>query len=101
VMEGAAHARTYLKMDTQGFDLEVVRGAERVLPSVLGLQSEISVVPIYQQMPDYLTALATFKDLGFVLTGIYPVVRDKSTLAVTEFDCIMRRANDRGVDEHA
>ena len=43
--------RVFLKMDTQGFDLEVVRGAEGCLGQCLGLQSELSVEPLYNGMP--------------------------------------------------
>ena len=35
--------RLYLKMDTQGWDLEVLRGASGVLSSTVALQSEVSV----------------------------------------------------------
>jgi hypothetical protein len=42
-------------------------------------------------MPDYLESLATYTKAGFVMTGLYPVSRDKQTLALIELDCVMRR----------
>jgi FkbM family methyltransferase len=53
--------RVFLKCDTQGFDLEVVRGAEGALSAVYGLQSEIAVQSLYRGMPRYLEALSFAK----------------------------------------
>jgi hypothetical protein len=81
----------FLKMDTQGFDLQVFAGAKRSLPKVLALQSEISIQPIYEGVPEYLEALEVYTKAGFVISGLYPVSRDKDTLALIELDCVMRR----------
>jgi len=83
----------FLKMDTQGYDLEVLKGAASVVPQIIGLQSEISMLPIYQGMPDYLESLTVFRKHGFEVTGLYPVSRDMDTLLVVEMDCVMRRVN--------
>lgn len=91
VTEGLKTPRVFLKMDTQGFDLQVFAGAKRSLPQVRGLQTEISIQAIYEDMPDYLESLATYTKAGFVMTGLYPVSRDKDTLALIELDCVMRR----------
>jgi FkbM family methyltransferase len=82
--------RVYLKMDTQGYDLQVLEGASECLPLILGLQSEIALKPIYDRMPDYLTSLAKLNDLGFSVTSLIPVTRDEK-LRVVEFDCLMIR----------
>jgi FkbM family methyltransferase len=93
VMPFIADPRIFLKLDTQGYDLEVVAGARRVLERVVGLQSELSVISIYDGMPDYLTALKHFHELGFEVTGLYPVTRDRESLVVIELDCVMRRTS--------
>ena len=56
------------------------------------MQSEISLKAIHEGMPDYLTALAEFRNLGFEITGFYPISRDKKTLAVIEYDCVLIRS---------
>ena len=86
----------FLKMDTQGFDLEVIKGGQGILDQITGLQSELSVFPIYDQMPDYITAFSLFKECGFEVSGIYPVSRDRETLTVVEFDCVMLRPQKAG-----
>jgi FkbM family methyltransferase len=88
---GITHtSRLFLKMDTQGFDLEVFHGAENLYSKIFGLQSEISVIPVYENMPDYLTVLATYRAKGFEPTGLFPVTRDKKRLVVIEYDCFLR-----------
>lgn len=78
----------FLKMDTQGYDLEVVRGASGVLNRIAALQSEISIIPIYSGMPDYVASLKSLTDIGFDVTGMFPVSTD-DLLRVIEFDCVM------------
>lgn len=81
----------YLKMDTQGFDLEVLKGAQESIEKIDAFQSEISLIPLYDGMPDYLEALATFRELGFSMTGLYTVTRDHSNQFLVELECVMRR----------
>src|SRR5262249_10260519 len=78
----------YLKLDTQGYDLEVAKGAGASLPGIRGLQTEASVVPIYEGMPDYSSAIRTFESHGFVLSGIFPN-NPSHFPRLIEFDCYM------------
>jgi FkbM family methyltransferase len=80
----------YLKLDTQGFDLEVVRGARATLPGVRALQTEASVRPIYESMPGYTQTIATMNAEGFQLSAMFPVSHDDA-LRLVEFDCVMVR----------
>lgn len=84
-------ARLFLKMDTQGFDLRVFAGAEGVLPRIVGLQSELSVLPLYEGMPGYLDALAAFAARGYAPTGFFPVTQTTPYGVLCEFDCVMVR----------
>jgi len=80
--------RPYLKIDTQGFDIEVLRGAGDSLPAVKALQTEASIIGIYKGMPQYMDTLRYLDERGFDITGLYPVSRD-SALRLVEFDCVM------------
>lgn len=85
--------RLFLKMDTQGWDLEVFAGAGALLDGVVGLQSELALKPIYDGMPDLVDGLAAYRAAGFEVSGAYPVNRDPDTLAVIEMDCILVRSD--------
>ncbi len=92
ITDGINKPRVFLKMDTQGYDLEVLKGTGTTLEQVIGIQSEISLKPIYENVPDYLEVLAELRHHGFGLTGMYLVARDKKTLEVIEYDCVMLRS---------
>ena len=84
--------RIFLKMDTQGYDLKVLAGASKHIDQILGLQSEVAVIETYDGMKKYLESIPKMNQMGFELTGLFPVGRDKK-LRVIEFDCVMVRGN--------
>lgn len=81
--------RFALKMDTQGYDLEVFRGAQGVLDRIAVLQSEVANIALYQGVPDLLTVLGAYAQQGFSLTGLFPESRNMEDLRVIEFNAIM------------
>jgi FkbM family methyltransferase len=81
-------SRPFLKMDTQGHDLKIIRGAEGVLRNFIGLQSELSFTQIYADQPSAFEALGHYASKNFQLTaliqnnhGYFP--------NLNEMDCIM------------
>ncbi len=92
VSTGGDPLRAYLKMDTQGFDLQVFEGAGAALDLVVAMQSEVSCVPIYDGMPRLPEQWTTYEAAGFEAVGVYPVTRDAATLRAIEFDLVMVRA---------
>ena len=84
---GLDEPRVFLKLDTQGWDREVLRGAAQSLPRILGLQSEVSVLPLYKGMTPYLDAIGDLQELGYDLTGVYPVAY--SGFRVVELDVVL------------
>ncbi|MBA2810738.1 FkbM family methyltransferase [Streptomyces sp. KM273126] len=92
-LEGIADPRPYLKMDTQGYDLEVFAGAGERIADFVGLQSEVAALRLYEGSPEMGEAIAAYEAGGFGITGMYPVTREESTGRVVEFDCVMMRAD--------
>ena len=82
--------RALLKTDTQGFDLEVIRGARAFLARTIAIQIELSVLPIYADAPPYQEVIGELHSLGFDLSGMFPVTLD-SDLRVIEFDGVFVR----------
>jgi FkbM family methyltransferase len=85
-------SRPYLKMDTQGFDLEVLRGAKISMKRFVGLQFEGSVIPIYKNMPHLTDMLAYIEPYGFRISDMFAVSKDEQLRAI-EFDCVMIRSD--------
>jgi FkbM family methyltransferase len=87
---GIADPRVFLKMDTQGYDLQILRHATDHLDRIHGLQSELSLIPAYDAMPSYLEALPAMREMGYEVTGFFPVNRDANCRLI-EIDCVMIR----------
>ncbi|MFI0085368.1 FkbM family methyltransferase [Streptomyces bobili] len=92
-LDGLADPRPYLKMDTQGYDLEVFAGAGKRVEEFVGMQSEVAVLRLYEGSPGMGEAVATYEAAGFGITGMYPVTREATTGRVIEFDCVLMRAD--------
>lgn len=93
VLDGLDDPRPYLKMDTQGFDLEAYAGGGERVHEFVGLQSEVALMQIYEGMPRMDEAVSVYEADGFEITGMYPVTREETTGRVLEFDCVMARAD--------
>jgi FkbM family methyltransferase len=93
--EAITGGNIYLKLDTQGYDFPILRAAGSALDMVCALQTEMAVKPIYQQVPDFTHDLAELKTMGFELTGLFPVNRDRR-LRVIEFDAVAVRTPSGG-----
>lgn len=90
--------RAFLKMDTQGYDLEVFSGADGILDRVEAVESEMSFLPIYDSMPDFQSVLNVMRDKGFAISGIYPVTL--TNLQAIECDCLMVKERERVSGDH-
>jgi FkbM family methyltransferase len=86
--------RVFLKLDTQGYDLKVLEGVGVYLEHVVALQSELAVKPIYEGMTGYTEAVSSMNEMGFELTGLFPVLRDEE-LRIVELDGVMIRSGRR------
>lgn len=91
IVEDLAQPAVYLKVDTQGSDLEVLAGATAILPHVAALQTELSFKALYEGVPGYLDTLSALHDLGFEPTGFFPITREPERLSLIETDCVMTR----------
>lgn len=80
--------RPFLKMDTQGFDVSIVKGGESVISQFVGLQSELAIKKLYQESVDFREAISYFEQLGFTLGSLVPN-NGGYFPEMIEIDCIM------------
>jgi FkbM family methyltransferase len=66
-----AEPRAFLKLTTQGWDLEVLRGAEHRLDRLLAMQTELSLHPPYEGATEFEAALSSFSHAGFAAAGMF------------------------------
>jgi FkbM family methyltransferase len=82
--------RPFLKTDTQGFDLEVFRGASGVHERLTGIQCELSLKRIYSDSPTMAEALKVYEADGFDLAGLFPV--HPGQVPIIEMNCYLLRS---------
>ena len=87
-------SRTYLKMDTQGYDLNVLMGAPSTLAEIVAFQSEVAVQKLYTGTAGFDEVIPRYEGYGFELSGLFPVNCD-DRLALVEMDCVMLSRNAR------
>jgi FkbM family methyltransferase len=82
----------FLKIDTQGFERQVLAGAKETLKNVKGVQVEVPIVHLYQNNWSLREALDRMAEEGFVICQIAPVVfRANDPASLMEIDCVFRR----------
>jgi hypothetical protein len=91
IINNLGQAKLWLKTDTQGYDLEVLKGGAEILPCIDVLQVELAVTPLYEQAPHYIDALSIMREYGFEISGIFPISRNMNNLRIIEFDCVLTR----------
>ena len=88
IMERTGGRCFYLKLDTQGYDLNAFRGSFNSLGKIEAVQTELSLIHVYKEMLSPYVVLDEFHRHDYYISGMYPINRDES-LAVIEYDCVM------------
>jgi FkbM family methyltransferase len=82
----------FLKIDVQGFEQEVLKGAQKMLEKAKGVEMEISLVPLYQDQNWLLAEILKYMtDKGFTLVSIVPAFTDHKTGKVLQCNGIFFR----------
>jgi FkbM family methyltransferase len=83
--------RVFLKIDTQGFEAAVLRGARQSLARCIGVQLEMSIAPLYQGellLPELIREMAQH---GFALMDLKPGFFDPRTGELLQLDGLFFR----------
>jgi FkbM family methyltransferase len=75
-----------LKLDVQGCELEVLRGASRSIDLVTLVEAELSIEAVYVDQPSILDMMRVMADLGFNLISLEPGFSDPVTGKLLEVD---------------
>jgi FkbM family methyltransferase len=83
--------RTFLKIDTQGFEKEVLGGARAILPTLKGIFMELPIIQLYEGNWQFHEAIAFMARAGFVPAQIHPVnYHSKDKMSLVDVDCLFR-----------
>ena len=87
--------RIHLKLDVQGFEGEVLDGAQGLGSRIAGVEMELSFVPLYDGGLTYLEAFERMADSGYTLKQLFPGFSDRHTGALLQADAIFYREDVR------
>ena len=69
------HRCDFIKIDTQGAELEILKGATGILPRCIGLELEVEFLPIYQEQPLFGDLCVYLAERGFEFVDFLHLAR--------------------------
>jgi FkbM family methyltransferase len=84
-------AKVFIKIDTQGFEENVLKGAAGSLPKIDLIQMEMSLTPLYQGEKLFDELHLLMKNKGFRLVDILPGFSDPVTGQLLQADGVFQR----------
>jgi len=88
-----AEGELLIKIDTQGYEKEVLAGATGLLHRTVAIQLELSLVPLYEGAPSFTDMIAFVQSLGYELFGLVPGFQDEGTGRLLQVDGFFVRAD--------
>ncbi len=81
----------FLKIDTQGYEKQVLQGGWKTLPRLKGILMELPIIHLYQGTWQFHEALEFMASAAFVPAQIHPVnYHSKDNVSLVEVDCLFR-----------
>jgi FkbM family methyltransferase len=81
----------FLKVDTQGFEWQVLDGAEETLKKAKGVLLELSLVPLYDGQRLWKDMFYRLENLGFSIWALQPGFTDPASGRTLQMDAIFVR----------
>ncbi|HKW67408.1 MAG TPA: FkbM family methyltransferase [Terriglobales bacterium] len=81
----------FIKIDVQGFESEVLKGARRTLARAAGVHIELSFVPLYEGQSLFRDTWDHLSSLGFELWAFSPAFTDSTTGRMLQIDGVFFR----------
>jgi len=81
----------FLKIDTQGFEWQVLDGARETLPHIKGILVELSLLPLYEGQHLWREVTDRLEAEGFTLWAFRPVFSDQASGRTLQVDGIFYR----------
>jgi len=86
------NSNIYLKIDVQGFERRVIKGAEASLPRIKAIQLEMSLTPLYEGESPFGEMHELLQSRGFNLYSLEPGFANRKTGQLLQVDGIYVRA---------
>jgi FkbM family methyltransferase len=88
--------QAFVKLDLQGYELAALRGAEKTLPLVCGVEAELSLAELYSGQPLLIDVFDHLRERGFECVGLDPVMVDQTSGFLLQVDGLFARQASAG-----
>tara|TARA_B100001063_G_C16759604_1_gene555211 strand:- start:1885 stop:2622 length:738 start_codon:yes stop_codon:yes gene_type:complete len=85
--------KIFVKIDTQGYEKNIILGASKVLKKIQGIMLETSILTLYKGEEDFLKMIKFMKKKGFYIWSIERGFSNKYTGRVVQLDIIFINKN--------
>ena len=97
---GSLPGKMLLKIDTQGYEKQVMEGSRQTMSRALGILLEIPVIRTYEDEWQFHDALKYMAEAGFVPAQIQAVgYHGLDNVSAVDFDCLFRPQSQVDVQE--
>jgi len=81
----------FLKVDTQGYEIEVLKGSELILQSIDAILLEVAIIEVNEGAPLLHEVLVFLKSIGFVTYDVLEIHRRPLDQALNQIDILFLR----------
>ena len=83
-----SNSNVFVKIDTQGFEKNVIDGAQNSISSIKGFIMELSFVSLYKSETLFMDMIPFMKSIGYELWQIIPVAFDNSNQRIVQANIV-------------
>ena len=85
--------KVFLKIDTQGYEKEVLDGAKNCIEHIKGIELELAIVPLYESQQLYQYFFKFLNDNGFNLWSLKPEFTNPKNSQTLQFNATFVKPN--------
>ena len=87
--------KIFIKLDTQGYEENIIRGAQKKIKNITGFMLEASIEAIHNKEKDYSEIIKLMKKMGFSVWSVERGFSNKKTGQVLQIDIIFINDNEK------
>ena len=87
--------KIFIKIDTQGYEENIIKGSKKKIKNISGFMLETSIKPLHNKEKDYSHIIKLMKKMGFSVWAMARGFSDKKTGQVLQVDIIFINDNEK------
>jgi FkbM family methyltransferase len=93
ILEGNINQKIFVKIDTQGYEYEVLLGTINSLKYISIIQLELSLINLYENQKKWIDIISFLQKKNFKVIKFLEGFEDKKINEILQIDCVLIRKN--------